>query len=493
MRRLIYCISALILMTLPRLQELRAQNSYLDRLEWLPGEVRIVADSADGPKMVELSMAVKWKSKPEVAPQHTVSIVPVLLTDTAGAFSFTPIYIDGRIRAKALERRMVLDRNSRQRADSSVVVRTGRNAPGTVYYLSRIPYLPAMLDGCVALYETAHGCAECLVETDTLVLAGVLPRFIPSWGPGFVQSPDGDSKRRERRYRADLSFEVNLSQIAPGYKDNTAALEGIAESIHTAMNDSIYTVRAVRFMGYASPEGPERFNTALSARRAASLADHIRSMDTSLPDSLFVVEGGAEDWDGFFAAVAGHAALAGNETVARVRALLTDSNRDSCERILRADRRLYNVLRTDILPPLRRTEYVIEYDIRNFTPEEAERLWREHPQWLSINEFYSVAQLYGENDSRYVEVLLAAARTYPADVAATHNAAMALHRAGMTTEAVSLLSGRYEPGLLNTLGIIYAGEEMYPEARAAFSMAAASGYADAQTNLEQLDRVEEQL
>ena len=216
-------------------------------------------------------------------------------------------------------------------------------------------------------------------------------------------------------------------------------------------------------------------------------------MDTSLPDSLFIVEGGAEDWDGFFAAVAGHAALAGNETIARVRALLTDSNRDSCERILRADRRLYNVLHTDILPPLRRTEYVIEYDIRNFTPEEAERLWREHPQWLSINEFYSVAQLYGEDDPRYVEVLLAAARTYPADVAATHNAAMALHRAGMTTEAVSLLSGRYEPGLLNTLGIIYAGEEMFPEARAAFNMAAASGYADAQTNLEQLDRVEEQL
>ena len=92
-----------------------------------------------------------------------------------------------------------------------------------------------------------------------------------------------------------------------------------------------------------------------------------------------------------------------------------------------------------------------------------------------------------------MEVLLAAARTYPADVAATHNAAMALHRAGMTTEAVSLLSGRYEPGLLNTLGIIYAGEEMFPEARAAFNMAAASGYADAQTNLEQLDRVEEQL
>ena len=80
-----------------------------------------------------------------------------------------------------------------------------------------------------------------------------------------------------------------------------------------------------------------------------------------------------------------------------------------------------------------------------------------------------------------------------ADVAATHNAAMALHRAGMTTEAVSLLSGRYEPGLLNTLGIIYAGEEMYPEARAAFNMAAASGYADAQANLGQLDRVEEQL
>lgn len=495
MRRLASHIILTALLTAVLSLRAGAQDSYLDRIEWLPGEMVIGVDSADGSRTAVLDMVLRWKDRPWAAPQHTVCIVPVLYgQDSTMAFSFAPIYIDGRIRSRALEREAVLDRRQVHREEGSFVVEVGRKAPLAVRYTESLPYNAAMLDGYVVLYETVHGCADCLEGTDSLRLADVLPRYVPDWAaPGFMQSPDGDNKSRERRHRADLKFKVNLSGIDPAYGDNAEALEGIVESIHTAMNDSIYTVRAVRFMGYASPEGPERFNTALSARRAASLADHIRSMDTSLPDSLFIVEGGAEDWDGFFAAVAGHSALAGNETVARVMALLTDSNRDSCERILRADHRHYNVLRTDILPPLRRTEYVIEYDIRNFTPEEAERLWREHPQWLSINEFYSVAQLYGEDDPRYVEVLLAAARTYPADVAATHNAAMALHRAGMTTEAVSLLSGRYEPGLLNTLGIIYAGEEMFPEARAAFNMAAASGYADAQTNLEQLDRVEEQL
>ncbi|HIZ85973.1 MAG TPA: hypothetical protein IAC04_05745 [Candidatus Coprenecus stercoravium] len=470
--------------------------TYLDRMEWILSDVSMTSDSVTGKRSASVDMAIKWKDRPHARTQHTVCIVPVLISaDSSSEFRFAPVYIDGRIRAKAIERRSTLDKRSTARDESCLILETGRKAPETVRYTSSIPYDPAMLDGRLALYETVHGCAECLVETDTLFLAPVLPPYVPQWSsPGFMQSPSGDDKNREKHHTASLEFAVNRAEIRPDYMDNAAALEGIMESIRTALNDTVYTLRAVRFLGFASPDGPERFNTSLARRRAASLADHIKSMDTSIPDSLYIVESGAENWDGFFKAAAADAQLASNPVIAEVKAALREDNRDSCERVLKQDKALYDRLRKDILPGLRRTEYVIEYDLRDFSPEEAEALWQEHPEWLSINELYSVAGLYGKDDPRYLEVLMTAADTYPSDAAATHNAAMALYDKGMVSEAVSLLSGApFNPETLNTLGIIYCSEKMYQEARSAFSLAAGSGHEGAAHNLSELENIMRQL
>lgn len=499
MRRFILKI-CLILLAAPAATALRAQaqTSYLDRIEWVLSDVTMVSDSAGGERTAKIDLAIKWKDKPHASTQHAVSIVPALISkDSTEEFYFSPIYIYGKIREKATEREAVLNRRdtSVTDLDSVFILETGRKAPSTVRYVGEIPYNPAMLDGCMALYETVHGCADCLEGTDTMYLAEVLPPYQPQWSaaPDFIQSPSGNDKHRERRHRANLNFIINRYEIRPDYMDNAEALDEIVESIRTAMNDTLFTVKAVRFLGFASPDGPERFNISLARNRAAALADHVKGMDTSIPDSLYVVENGAENWDGFFKAVAADPELASNETVLRVRNLLREDNRDSCERILKQDKALYEKLKTDILPDLRLTEYVIEYNLRDFSPEEAEALWEEHPDWLSINEMYSVAELYGEDDPRYLDVLFEAATTYPTDVAAVHNAAIALYRKGMTDEAFSLLTDRYEPELLNTLGILYASEDMNQEAINAFSLAAKAGHEGAAHNLEELQKVMEQL
>lgn len=472
-----------------------AQTTYLDKIEWVLSDMSIIPARAGNNRTLRIDMAAKWKDRPDAAPQHTVCIVPVMLSkDSSMEFSFAPIYIDGRIREKVIERNAVLDKKGIHRPDTAFVIEVGRKAPEVVRYVAEIPYDPAMLDGTLALYETVNGCADCLKGADTMYIEGVLPPYIPQWSaPGFMQSPNGDDKNSGRRHTADLKFIMDRDDINPDYMDNAEVLDGIIESIRTAMNDTIFDIKAVHFLGFASPDGPEKRNVSLAERRSASLADYIKGMDTTIPDSLYIVESGAENWVEFFEAVDKDPELSGNQLIASVRASLSESNKDSCEMILKSDPELYDKLRKDILPGLRRTDYVIEYHLRNFSPEEAEALWQEHPDWLSINEIYSVAELYGEDDERYLDVLFTAARTYPADVAASHNAAIALYRAGMITEAVSLLSGHYEPQLLNTLGIIYAGEGMYTEAEAALNMASNAGYEDASHNLEELHRIMEQL
>ena len=64
---------------------------------------------------------------------------------------------------------------------------------------------------------------------------------------------------------------------------------------------------------------------------------------------------------------------------------------------IKKDYATYDILRNEILIPMRRIEYSIEYQVRDFTPEEAMAFWTEHPEWLSINELNSVADTYGED------------------------------------------------------------------------------------------------
>lgn len=468
-----------------------AQDTYLELIDWRPGEVRVVRDSA-GVRQAVLEIGISWKDTPWADPRHAVDIVPVLVSaDSSEVFPFTPIHFEGRARARLIERERVLNGDTLASVSPAVVIPIGKDAPGTVLYSALRPYDPAMLEGHLELYCTVHGCAGCLEYRDTLVLNGVLPRYVPSWTAEWTQSPDGDNKHRENSYVARLDYHVNSADISPRYRNNAEALDGILTSVRTAMNDTLYTVRGLSFHGWASPDGPEDFNASLAARRASSLADYIIGM--GIDEDLCTVEGGAEDWDGFFAAVDAHPAIAGNPTVARVRSALTASNRDSCERLLRADRELFDVLCEDILPPLRRIEYVIGYDIRNFSPEEAEALWQEHPEWLSINELNSVAALYGPDDPRSLEVLLTAARTYPSDQSTVYNAALALYRAGRTDECLSMISGSSYPASLNLLGVIRASRGQYDSAMESFRAAAEGGSSDAVANLRELENIIEQL
>lgn len=470
-----------------------AQVSYLGRIEWQAEPVEIVTESSGkgGSRAAELRLRLDWKELPEVSAQHSAEILPVLESaDGSQSWSFSPIYVDGRTRAKAVDRMSVL--SGIERPEGSIVLRPGKkDESGTIDYCARVPYSPDMLDGRIVLYETVTGCAGCLEGRDTLEFGKALPRYIPDWA--VSASPAGGPKQRELRQRADLKFIVNLHDIRPDYADNAAVLDKVMNSIRIASDTSIFTVRAVRFIGYASPDGPEAFNRRLAGNRAASLADYVMKADETIPDSLFTVESVGEDWEGLFAAVDADPQISGNALLAEVRANLTEDNWHDSEWRIKSDSGLYDYMRDNILPPLRRTEYAIDYDIRNFTAEEAAELWEEHPEWLSVDEFKAAAQLHGKNSPEYLEILTAAVEAYPDDCAALNNAATALLEAGRADEAAALLEDADDPLLMNTLGVILASDGEYERAAGLFRDSAGAGSEEAAHNLEELEKVMFQL
>ena len=379
-----------------------------------------------------------------------------------------------------------------ERPEGSIVLRPGnKEESGTIDYCARVPYSPDMLDGRIVLYETVTGCAGCLEGRDTLEFGKALRRYVPDWT--VSPSPAGGAKQRELRQRADLKFIVNLHDIRPDYADNADVLDRVMNSIRIASDSSIFTVRSVRFIGYASPDGPEEFNRRLAGDRAASLADYVMKADESIPDSLFTVESVGEDWEGLFAAADADPRISGNALLAEVRENLTENNWHDSEWRMKSDPELYAYLRDNILPSLRRTEYAIEYDIRDFTASEAAQLWKEHPDWLSVDEFKAAAQSYGRNSPEYIEILTAAVETYPGDCASLNNAAVALFEAGRAAEAADLLEGSTDPLLMNTLGVILAADGQYERSAELFRGSADAGGKEAAHNLEELEKVMFQL
>lgn len=154
---------------------------------------------------------------------------------------------------------------------------------------------------------------------------------------------------------------------------------------------------------------------------------------------------------------------------------------------------IYQRVLNEMYGPLRRNEYRIEYNVRHFELEEARRLLNSRPDLLSVAEIQKVADSYGRNSDEYRAALQVAVRTYPDNVTARNNAALAEIETGHYAEAISLLKDVQEPSLINLLGVAYFKNGQLGEARKAFERAQQAGYAGAADNLKMLQEAKEML
>jgi hypothetical protein len=85
----------------------------------------------------------------------------------------------------------------------------------------------------------------------------------------------------------------------------------------------------------------------------------------------------------------------------------------------------YKWLHKHVYPGLRHTDYIIEYEIKQYPVEVSRKLIYTHPEALSANEIYQVAMSYEQGSDSWVDALLIAARQFPDDEMANLNAACA--------------------------------------------------------------------
>lgn len=494
MRR-IYTLLLLILACGPA--ALRADNrpSYLSSIGISEGGV------VKHGRTVELTMTVDL-SDVRINTQHTVALTPVLVAaDGSREVAFPPVVIDGKTRNKIYLRAQNLESVELppyHDGSAQVVIRRANGKRQDYDYTATVPYERWMLDGRVEIREEVHGCANCGEGKSAQDLwTGVLQSHVPEYLTGIIAPEPEPVKMRAETRTARLQFRQDSYKILPEFKSNRAELDSVSNSIELVKNNPDVRIVGVYITGYASPEGSEAHNMKLSENRAKALADYIRRSNKISADMMHVSWKG-EDWEGFVRELGNYPNLLKRDEVYAIIERYPD-RRDFCERQLQelVPPSIYHRLLNEIYPSLRRNEYRVEYNVRNFNLEEARRMVDERPDLLSLSEMYKVAGSYGKGTPEYDKVIAVAMRFFPSSPAALNdNALIAISRKDFA-EAIGLLEksevAAHTAELLNTLGVAYARAGEYAKAEDAFRRASEAGSETARHNLGEVSKVIDQL
>ena len=135
-------------------------------------------------------------------------------------------------------------------------------------------------------------------------------------------------------------------------------------------------------------------------------------------------------------------------------------------------------------PGLRRSDYVVTYQIRGFNVDEAKERISTDPQKLSLQEMFAVAQTYRPGSEEFKQVFDVAVRMYPADPIANLNAANALLENGQAAEAQPYLEkAGNSPQAANARAVALLLQRRYNEALPLLQQAKEAGLPEAEENM----------
>ncbi len=437
--------------------------------------------------------------------QHSLALTPVIVsTDGTRRAELSPLVIDGKVRNRIYRRAQTMpsvDMPPYHAPGQAVSIIRSSNSLHDYTYEVSLPYERWMLDGRVELIEKVHGCVNCPIGTaEQGVLGKILPTFVPQWQ---LQKPEPEPepvKMRAETRTARLHFRQDSYVIDPKLSKNQVELDTVTNSIALVEKNPDVTITGIYITGYASPEATVPHNLKLSENRAKALVAYIKR-HSEVDPSLLRVSWKGEDWEGFRKVMDRYPNFLRRDDIIRLIEECggNDEDRDACEWRIRSltPSTIYDRLLNEVYPLLRRNEYRIEYNVRNFNPEEARRRIIDRPDLLSLQEMYKVAGSYPRYSQEYNYAMQMAAKYYPNSAVALNDRALDAMEQGKPAEAVEMLRTSQltgnTPMLQNTLGVALAKCEKYEEAKQIFERAAAAGSAQAKHNLSQVEKVIEQL
>ena len=251
--------------------------------------------------------------------------------------------------------------------------------------------------------------------------------------------------------KADIVYKINSSRVAKKAveTEELSALKAGVEANKT--NDRV--AQSLYVNGYASPDGPEKFNDKLSEQRSKT---GLKAVEKLLADAGLNIDAAAygEDWEGFQAAVAA-SNIADKDLILQVLKMYSSSAER--EKEIKNMSAVFKSLKTDVLPQLRRAQVVNSADVTGWSDEEMIAIIKEGKiSTLKLEELLHIATVC----DCVAEVALVEA-TKSGDARAWNNLALYYAKSGNYEKALACLNKADKSvatELNNNYALVYAAE-----------------------------------
>ena len=209
--------------------------------------------------------------------------------------------------------------------------------------------------------------------------------------------PDAYKEIIEETEETQIMYTINNSVVRNSelrkqeVKDWNAALEAIK-------SDERREITGTDIIAYASPDGPEDFNTTLAEKRANTADKAYEKITKKNPiDAPVNVQNVSEDWEGFQELVSA-SNIEDKDLILRVLSMYSDPA--VREREIKNMSSVYKTLAKDILPQLRRARLIANIEFTNYSNEELIALINDNIDILDEEALLRAASITDELDGK---------------------------------------------------------------------------------------------
>lgn len=360
-----------------------------------------------------------------------------------------------------------------------------KEAPEKVTYHEFVPFQDWMDGATLRIQRTDNGCCGHVLLNEHGDVGMYQERFFPDLL--YIRPSASREKRRTLEGRAYIDFPVDQTIIYPDYRRNSIELAAIRATIDTIRNDADARIDTVWLKGFASPESPYSHNTDLAKGRTEALRHYIQQL-YRFDNVAMITDFEPEDWAGLRLAVEGSNLDHRSEILNLIDSdMEPDKKEAQIKRLYPQD---YQFMLHTYYPALRHTDYKVSYVIRTYhDPVEILAVMKEHPQNLSLDEFYIAAADMEPGSDEFTEVFETAVRMFPDDAVANLNAANAAMRRGDLAKAARYIDKASDsPEAIYARGALAIRSRDFETARRYLAEAKKAGLAKAAETLEELEK-----
>ena len=237
---------------------------------------------------------------------------------------------------------------------------------------------------------------------------------------GACIAPDSFQRVKAQKQEAEIKFLINQANLRKSEMKNNSVKEFVQMLKKINRDKEGLNIKNVEVAAYASPEGGVKFNDKLASKRQNTSEKYVKqTLKTTKVNTDVDARYTAQDWDEFQKLVAA-SNLQDKDVILRVLSMYQDpQEREQQIRNMSAG---FRELADGILPELRRSRLIINYETIGRSDDQIKEQYNADPTKLSADELLYAAALEDNADKKEA-IYKKTAEIYPNDNRAFNNVA----------------------------------------------------------------------